>query len=124
MKEKEIIKKYNKYFKTKDLDVGPGWFFLINELCSKIDILIKEFFPELLTKKKPFKIVQVKSKFGGLRFYTTNSIKQIETIIEQYEIKSFETCEECGRLGDEVLIDGYLYTLCNKHAKKGARKKI
>jgi hypothetical protein len=59
---------------------------------------------------------QVKSKFGGLRFYGTFSDK-MQKIIDKYESRSYHTCEMCGEKGREVNM-GWIYTVCETCEKK------
>ena len=47
---------------------------------------------------KTYRIVQIKEKFGGLRWYDAWSTDEIlHTIIPKYEKLSFETCINCGK---------------------------
>lgn len=55
---------------------------------------------------------QVKEKFGGLRFYMTSSTDEIWNLISEAEAKSRETCEECGKPGEEKPTS-WIRTLCD-----------
>ena len=89
-------------------DHGDGWFDLVAELSQQIDDLAKaarlsgDDYPEA---------VQVKEKFGGLRFYTEGVPDEIYAAINAAEAKSIETCEVCGRPGKQTN-DGWIRTLC------------
>ena len=87
--EQKLINKYPKLYKQHDWDmrqtcmcwgfeVGDGWFDLINELSSKIEPLGAE-------------AVQVKEKFGGLRFYFVVHSDKPPTLFNnlEYKIRSF-----------------------------------
>ena len=92
------------------LDIGPGWFSLIEELSTKLEPLIqecKDLDPEFYPKA-----AQVKEKFGGLRFYMTTETEEMSKLIRKAEAKSFKTCEECGEPG-EVRGLGWVRTLCD-----------
>jgi hypothetical protein len=56
---------------------------------------------------------QVKSKFGGLRFYMTYSTDKMEDLIREAERKSETICELCGEPG-EPRGGGWIETLCDK----------
>ncbi len=89
-------------------ECGDGWFSLLEDLCNKIDLYLKDK-PNM---KKEFMVNQVKEKFGTLRFYVTIYDDQIERYIEEAEARSAETCEVCGKPGKVIKIDGWLSCLC------------
>ena len=86
--------------------VGNGWFPIIKSL---IEDLIKLGWDKETT--------QVKEKFGGLRFYINSGSDEIHQRILQAEKESYETCEECGKLGELRKDIGWYLTLCDKHCK-------
>ena len=45
-------------------------------------------------------MLQVKEKFGGLRFYANYNNEATSSLIEAAAIESFYTCEVCGRPGE------------------------
>jgi hypothetical protein len=59
--------------------------------------------------------VQVKEKFGGLRFYVDRATDKHYGYITFAESMSYRTCEECGAEGRHYGI-GWHRTLCDKHA--------
>jgi hypothetical protein len=59
------------------------------------------------------KAVQVKEKFGCLRFYTNFSSPEIDEAIREAERLSSITCETCGEPG-KTRGDGWLVTLCER----------
>ena len=59
--------------------------------------------------------VQVKEKFGGLRFYTERVPDDyIRGLISMAEAMADVTCEECGAPGKKVN-GGWIVTLCDQH---------
>jgi hypothetical protein len=68
---------------------GDGWFELIYELSQKIT----ELDPNC-------EAMQVKEKFGTLRFYTGATTNEVFELIEEYENKSEKVCEDCGSTED------------------------
>lgn len=62
-------------------------------------------------------IVQVKEKFGGLRFYVHNATDEVHNYIDFAESMSFRVCEMCGAPG-EPRSDGWTKTLCERHHRE------
>jgi len=134
--QNKLFEKYPKIFKQKDLSpqetamcwgisCGDGWFGIIDCLCSNIknhvENVNRKVNYEYEQKKKsivPIKAnylvceaTQVKSKFGGLRFYVNSNDEYIRGLISMAESMSYKTCEECGNPG-EPTSSGWVYTLC------------
>jgi len=90
--------------------VGPGWEPLVDELHAQV----LELEPTIV-------VSQVKEKFGGLRYYVqlapeSNSASHltVNSLIDEYEARSFKTCEWCGAPGTTEG-DGWAKTLCPTH---------
>ena len=66
--------------------------------------------------------VQVKEKFGGLRFYVQAATDKHYQYISFAESMSYRTCEECGAPG-KTYTDGWHTTLCDIHAEMSGRTK-
>jgi len=64
--------------------------------------------------------VQVKEKFGGLRFYVHGASNKHWDYISFAESMSYRTCEECGAAG-KTYTDGWHRTLCDIHAAMDSR---
>ena len=101
-----------KWFEGWEDSVGKGWLPLLNELCWKLDPLVKQ---HDLANERPFKVAQVKEKFGGLRFYIDGGTKEINALVAEAENKSYDVCEECGAPGKQRG-GGWIKTLCDQHA--------
>lgn len=84
--------------------IGKGWYPIVKKL---IEDLI-----ELGWDKQ---IIQVKEKFGGLRFYINDGSIEIYDRISEAEKSSYETCEICGEQGKVRTDIGWLSNLCEKH---------
>lgn len=87
-------------------ECGEGWLPLIQECIEK---LIKIGWNK--------EILQIKEKFGGLRFYTNGINDEMRKIIVEAMEKSYKTCEICGEEGT-VRNNRWVRTLCDKHYKK------
>lgn len=83
--------------------------------------IIKECHQELLQIDPNYKPIQIKEKFGTLRYYFDASIKDLDIVHQMYEIVlSYEeasavTCEECGNYGTLTKFHGWYKTLCIDH---------
>lgn len=98
----------NKYF-----DCGDGWFPLLRELSRHIE----EYNRKEVGEGRHVVVMQVKEKFGGLRFYVNSSTTNIDRLIAEAEDRSFKVCETCGEDG-ELRKEGWWKTLCDGCHKK------
>lgn len=90
---------------------GDGWEPLIRKLSEKLEPLVQAI-PE---EERPV-VIQVKEKFGGLRFYMTTETEEMSKAIEEAEVVSFRTCEECGQPGS-LTGNSWVVTLCEECRK-------
>src|SRR5208283_3534018 len=88
-----------------------GWFDIIWRLCEDLEPLVAEVEKE--TGRK-FEVLQVKEKFGGLRFYVNHANDAIRERIGIAAKESFRTCEVCGQPG-KLREVGLIKTLCDEH---------
>lgn len=73
------------------IECGDGWFNLIEELTQKLTALMTE-------SPDDFKVFQIKSKLGGLRYYVSGTDStRARVLIDGYEYKSYSVCEVCGK---------------------------
>lgn len=95
-----------------------GWKDLIIEACDYC-----------LSLNIPSQIVQIKEKFGGMRFYVEfegDPLRTTDIHAPIYEIqeRSFQVCEECGKTGYNITVSwpsghpNMSRTLCEEHALK------
>lgn len=71
-----------------------------------------------VTPKMPqIQAVQVKEKFGTLRFYTNFSDYYINGMIAMAESMTSVTCQECGVPG-KLRGGGWIYVACDEHTSK------
>lgn len=102
----EILNPYWVSQNHNSIDVGPGWYHIVS-LCHQ----------EIEARNPYYKIVQIKGKFGQLRYYIDQSDPILDKIIAKYETMSSETCEQCGAPG-ALIINHYKYkTLCSFHSQ-------
>ena len=89
-----------------------GWYNIIWDLTEKIEKELKK------NPVKDFEIVQIKEKFGGLRFYVSCASEKIFKMIHKAEDLSFKTCEVCGAPGTTDISHPWYLTLCPKCKEK------
>lgn len=119
-KEAILIEKYRPLFppdeiwhdETKScmawgLEVGDGWFDIIDTAFSKF----------MLLDPRP-QLAQVKEKFGGLRIYLDNSSDEAYAIVNEAELASDKTCEVCGKPASPGSQNGWVSTLCEEHRSR------
>lgn len=128
MNQKQLMEKYTKIFRQKDLpmnqtcmcwglSIGKGWYWLIDMLCGSIQSHIdaKRYPPREIPQ---LEAIQVKEKFGGLRFYYNGGDEEISGMIEMAENMSYHICESCGSTKNIKQTEGWIYTLCGDCLKK------
>lgn len=116
MTRQELKDKYPDLFKDVycGFDSVPGWNSLIDFMCSAIMKRQKEGDPIP-------SVVQVKEKFGGLRFYLDRANKTQYDIAQWGEFFSYIICEQCGTTHDVTTSGGWLKTLCSACREKEKR---
>jgi hypothetical protein len=62
--------------------------------------------------------LQVKEKFGGLRFYVGPVNTEQFAVISFAESMSYSICEQCGSIKDIGTTSGWVSTLCRDCAEK------
>jgi|1_EtaG_2_1085319.scaffolds.fasta_scaffold00068_48 hypothetical protein len=122
--QNKLFAKYPKIFQQKDLSMqetcmcwgitcGDGWYNILDTLCSQI----QHHLEYNLTKEQDLEIinveaVQVKEKYGGLRFYYNGGDDFIRGLAWMAEGISGCTCETCGSPGTQN-DTGWIHTLCS-----------
>lgn len=110
--------------------IGPGWWPIIETLCTQIQNHIdwKNETRERLLKDNPYNHVvpdaveqvvveQIKEKFGGLRFYFKGGDEAVYGMVTIAEAWASKTCEECGNPG-KTRPGGWVKVLCDEHEKE------
>lgn len=119
----ELIDKYPKIFQDYDgnpgrcnwLDLPTGWIGVVDKLCGSIQSYIDN--TVRYTKEGPkgpeqINCVQMKEKFGGLRFYTNGHDDEIDGMITMAEYMCSNTCQTCGSEQDLGVTSGWISVLC------------
>ncbi len=89
---------------------SDGWFDLIDTLCNCLQKSTgSNGAPQVVA-------VQVKEKFGVLRFYVRPGASEYQRgIISMAEAMSAHLCEQCGKPG-QVIVAGAHLARCQEHA--------
>jgi hypothetical protein len=105
---------------------GLHKYFAINDKIDKFALdstetaIVSGHYKRVPEKIRQVVAVQVKEKFGGLRFYYDGGDEYIHGLVAMAESMSYVTCEVCGSPG-RVYTDGWHATLCDKHAAEKNR---
>ena len=101
----ELLKNLN------NIDIQVGWLDSLKSMVIEIERFCKENDVELPN------ISQIKTKFGGLRFYCNKvENEDLKKIIENFNVIMNNTCEYCGSNNNvKTIIRGrYVLTLCEE----------
>jgi hypothetical protein len=142
-----LAKRYPDLFQKAQVDnfaIGIGWLPIVETLCNALSYNIENARSRLKyaidnptakfsvdfsaleaavateLEKLPV-IVQVKEKFGGLRFYTNGGTPEMHNYIHFAEMISRNMCEECGAPG-KTRNGRWIRTLCEKHHKESGEE--
>lgn len=93
------------------IEPDDGWFDLIWMLSLALE-------DEAKTTGTVIEAVQVKEKFGGLRFYVGTCTERGHNLISAAERLSDITCEVCGKYGRVTNREGsyWMKCVCKEHA--------
>lgn len=95
-------------------ECGDGWSDLLVDLCEKIQARLNELSPEVA---RDIVALQVKEKYGTLRFYLSSYDGVIENLVQEAERKSACVCETCGKVG-KIRGACWYYTACDEHTRE------
>ena len=119
----ELIKKYPKMFPEGFwFECGDGWYNILSSLLYRINTHEKNVrqnngyrvrYGRDPIEYESVKIVQIKEKFGGLRFYYDGGDHYVHGAVALAEDLSYKICERCGNPGKPNKA-GWIRTLCDK----------
>jgi len=98
---------------TSANNVGEGWHPILRELEEELNKIDPDFI-----------LLQVKEKFGGLRYYAHPHVPDpaFEGAIHVAEAKSERTCEVCGEPGEIKATYHWLKCLCAEHRAEDEKR--
>jgi hypothetical protein len=119
--EQKLKEKHPKMFAQNygGVCVEPGWWPILESLCNQIHHHVEwkqaqkekygrgEGCPDVV-------VVQIKEKFGGLRFYYEGGDEHVSGMVRMAESWAARTCEECGHPG-RSRNGSWIKTLCDEH---------
>jgi hypothetical protein len=125
-KSNQLIEIYPELFSNIDprkpiylfgIECGDGWFELLKELIIELKAICKKFdlvmCPDIFGNEHiPLKVIQIKEKYGTLRFYMNWSTQEMDDAIDRAEVKSAVTCEMCGKPGELRQDHYWVYVSC------------
>jgi hypothetical protein len=100
--QEQLALNYPQIYGNVSIGTGPGWYKLLERLGKDISAV----WPEKLA------ILQIKEKFGGLRFYVGWCSEPVQDLIDTAEEESYTICEWCGEVGSPKGSQGWIRTLC------------
>lgn len=138
-KDAALCAKYPKIFRDRNapptqtcmtwgFECSDGWYDVIDVLCAQIQAHVDSQIRSQQYKIESGKLsqedaipedelqvvaVQVKEKFGGLRFYVNNADDRVYGMIDMASAMSYRICEQCGKPGAPGGT-GWIETLCNE----------
>lgn len=146
----ELCKKYPKIFVNRcgspketlmfwGFECNDGWYKILDALCDNIqshidhshknrewDIKWNEEHPNNQRSVRDVVsqvvAVQIKEKFGGLRFYYDGGDDVIDGMVRIAESWASCTCEVCGNSG-KLRHGGWIKTLCDEHEEQRQKKR-
>jgi hypothetical protein len=119
--DKKLCEKYPEIFANRHNKNEPivwgfecrdGWFILIDRLCGIIQNRIK-YNPET----PQVVAIQVKEKFGRLRFYYSGGDDYIRGAVDLAEYCSGNICESCGTKSIVKDREGWYTSICDECIK-------
>lgn len=105
-------------FGVRGIECGDGWFQILLDLSSKIEPELRAMLDDGTPIEDLPRVVQVKEKFGGLRFYMNQHSEKWLKWIREAEAAARTSCECCGAQAFMHRRGGYLQILCPECAKK------
>lgn len=110
------------YTEIDSMDTGWRKAFGI-QMCKEIKQALLEKGDRKLLRK--YRIMQIKEKYGGLRWYSNWETDDVSKIVEKYGYISEHTCIVCGKPAD-YMTTGYILPYCEncipKKQKETAEK--
>lgn len=123
--ERRLVEKYPKLFSgygappdkspmAFGFECDDGWFDLLDSLCAQLTML-KPGAED--GEPLPLTALQVKEKYGTLRFYLGACTDEALTLVDFAEAMSAKICEACGNRG-RTRGTTWLKTLCDVCARE------
>lgn len=99
------------YRKGIYFECQEGWMGLIYALSLNLEGMIQKEYEN----HEDCYAIQVKEKFGALRFYMCMCTEEMYKLIYEFEKISKTVCEICGKPGKTVTVKNWVCTRCEEH---------
>ena len=103
-------------FELFGVECDKGWYDIIKPLFDYIEEYNKE------NPDNEIKVLQVKEKFGELRFYVSHGDETLYKMIDKAENESLKTCEHCGSKDNVIHTDRWIWTVCKNCLQKSVKR--
>ena len=118
-KSDQLLNEFSRLFRrqpisTWGLQIGDGWLDLVRQLCVDIEAAASKAGLDRESEDWPVAL-QIKEKFGLLRFYfvAPDSIhEEIRALVDAAQAASASICEGCGAPG-VLRHDGWIHVGCD-----------
>lgn len=115
---RDLQQKYPEILGNVSIDCSEGWYTLLDNLCASIQSHMEYAAKnaERWGEEPPEAVVavQVKEKYGGLRFYYDGGDEFVRGLTSMAETMSEYICEVCGNAGKQRS-NRWVSTLCDLH---------
>ena len=113
MNIQDLIKKYPEMLGKVywGIECNNGWYKVLDELLGKIQAHTTD------NSETPIDVLQIKEKFGGLRFYYSGGDNYIAELVRFAEMECEKTCEICSAPGT-MRDDGWAKVRCDSCMEK------
>ena len=104
---------------STELDAMPkGWRKTFGiQMCKEIKQILKQN-----KSLYSYRILQIKEKYGELRWYDKNTTGEIQDIIAKYSYISSYTCIDCGKPARYLSV-GWICPYCQEHAPNNSQER-
>lgn len=94
----------------RGFEIPDGWLALLAATCKQIQVHI-----DATPGVPQLEALQVKSKFGLMRFYRQGGDAYCDGVISMSEAVSRTLCELCGNKGTQLKTRGWIIVRCTAH---------
>lgn len=118
--EKPVVEEVQELLDQKEIvlpiqfgfECSDGWYMLLDQLMASIESHLNPGNSWPRKERTPLQIMQIKEKFGGLRFYYSGGDDVVRGMVQLAESLSYEICEHCGSTKNIMQTEGWITTLC------------
>lgn len=114
----EVKKKCHRLYRCGVLfECGKGWAPIILDLSLKIEKILLQMAEDGDADTMAMYAIQVKEKYGTLRFYMSLQTEEMTDLIHEAEAASSQICENCADVGKMRNKRQWMHVSCDKCLK-------